>query len=57
MAKKKKEQMNSGQAEIRTPFREFVKSFKKQKNALVAAVFLICLALIAIIIPFCKVHP
>ncbi|MCI7813128.1 MAG: ABC transporter permease subunit [Lachnospiraceae bacterium] len=48
MAKKKKEQMNSGQAEIRTPFREFVKNFKKQKTALVAAGFLICLALIAI---------
>ena len=41
MAKKKKEQMNSGQTEIRTPFREFVKNFKKQKTALVAAGFLI----------------
>ena len=44
-----KEKIVTESNDIRTPFKEFVRKFKRQKNALVALGFILILAVIAII--------
>ena len=43
------EKIKAESDDIRTPFKEFIRKFKKQKTALVAFAFIILLVIIAII--------
>ena len=45
----KNEQIKAESDDIRAPFKEFIRKFKKQKTALVAFAFIILLVIIAII--------